>query len=527
MVFGFGKIRPLSPEKEVAIIEYLARQIPGETIAPEFRETALKLRGGTQDDFLRRFYLDLEARLLARRIPEWSNIATIREKLGDRFGIAHVFPSGFTMLFAPRSAQYMALLKLFLEGFWQHVGWDSVTRVRILHEAAAGTPLETMLDISEAAWAEAFSGFLQLPVKEREIVILGAFQRSIERSFGDFLKEQGGGRAKIAAEAVARTLQKEFATVDAISGLLPVLPKGVLQEERLTFAPRAELAQAVTRQTQEMRGKNIALVYEAERLQETIFELQKAKEQAEAMASAQQDFITVVSHQFRTPLAAIRWQTEALLDIASQKPELAQVVEAANIVRERVAFLVGVLENIFDLLVIDSGRFQVHIDRHPLPVLLQGVCMEMEEEAGRRKMTITCEAGELPAYAFDLQAISRVLRILGTNALQYSEEGDTVTFRAVHTIHPERGAEILVSVGDHGIGIRSEDRPKIFEKFFRGHNAVMKVPDGAGIALYIAKRIVEFHGGKMWVESKGTGLGSTFSFTIPEQTGTQDSGGAQ
>lgn len=517
MIFGPKKTALLSSEKAIEVIAYLAERISGDGISPEFYQSVARLSGRTRDDFLRRYYLELESQLAAQGDQGWSNAAQIRTKVAERFSLERVAPSSFSMLFQGKMAQLFMLLRIYLEGLWNRAAWGEGERLYVLQEASAGTPLGSMAKIQEEAWTNAYRGFLALPSDQRERAMADAFSRAVERTYSDLVRTHGEGRARIIAEEEARILQQEFSSLEVLAVLLNVLPQGVFAEERIALAPREELAEAISRQTQEMRGKNIALIYEAERLQETIRELRRAKEQAEAMASAQQEFITVVSHQFRTPLSAIRWQADSLFDIAAAHPEIPELVETANVVRERSIFLIGILENIFDLLAIDSGRFVVRAKEDDLGSVIASVCNKFLKEAERRRITLSCAAKDGIVAVFDVSAITRVLSILIMNTLQYTPEGGSVEVHAARNVHAERGTEIVVSVHDTGIGIRPEDRPKIFDKFYRGHNAVLKVPNGVGIALYIAKRIVEFHGGKMWVESKGEGLGATFFFTIPEQ----------
>jgi signal transduction histidine kinase len=265
----------------------------------------------------------------------------------------------------------------------------------------------------------------------------------------------------------------------------------------------------------ELKGKNIALIAEANQLHETIRELKEAKERLEAMASAQRDFITVVSHQFRTPLAAIRWQSDMLLETTSGKPELHDIAAMAELIHERSVFLIDVLENIFDLLAIEAGEFQLSRSPTKLSVLVEKACGEREKDAERKHLTLMRRINADDELLLDPNVIHRVLTVLLVNAINYSNDGGTVEISVDRRSGGERGSEMIVSVRDEGIGIRPEDRPRIFEKFFRAKNAVATVPDGAGIALYLAKRMVELHGGKIWVESPGMGGGSTFFFTIP------------
>lgn len=520
----FGGVKILSPGDAVKIISFLARRIPDERVDPEFSHTIAGLRGRARSDFLRRLYLDLESRFLTVGDGQFPDHTMLRARITQEVKLDRFYPDGFSLLFQSRASQLYGLLQQLLENLWERSGWTEELILTVLHEAAANTPLGAMRHVSEGDWRRACGAYAKRPPRERENIVLRDFQRVIERTFRDLVKERGEARARVLVEEVVRHLQQEFATVDALSGILVVLPPEILPDERIALAPREELAEAVTRQMREMRGKNIALVYEARQLQAAVRDLQEAKSRLEAMASAQQDFITVVSHQFRTPLAAIRWQAEALADMVAERSELADIADPAKTVHERAVFLIGVLENIFDLLEIDSGRFTLYRKERPFSATFSAVCEEYTKEAARQSIQLDCSAEEnMPDVSHDADALKRVLSILIRNAIQYSSEDGTIEVKAWRALDPIVGAELAVSVQDSGIGIRPEDRPKIFEKFFRGHNAQRKIPDGEGIALYIAKRIVEFHGGKLWVDSRGEGLGSTFYFTIPEQGATQES----
>ena len=511
----FSSKATLSLQQAIAPLTFLAGHLP-EAERPEIASDAwATLPMATRDDVLRRIYLDIEARVLRRGIGGWADAAAIRSSLRKRFRLDRGIPSRFTVLFAERSAQLFSLFRLFAEEVWQRAGWGNERITSILRDAAAGTPLAALVTLSEEDWNRAFRAWAQLPSREREAATVTAFRRVVERTYRDFVKERGESRARIAAEEAMRAMQESFGPLEGFAGLVSALPESVLSEERITFAPREELAETVTRQAREMKGKDVALFAEAQKLQETIRDLKQANAKTEAMAHAQEDFISVVSHQFRTPLSAIRWEAEALLDAAAKDPNLRVVAEAAEVVRNRSVLLVGVLENIFDLLAIESGTFTLHLREGDLGAVILKSCSDFEKEAQRRGMALRCVVSGAVRAAFDSTAIERVVRILLTNALEYSEKGGTVEVGIEPHLH-EGGREFIVRVRDEGIGIRAEDRPRIFEKFFRTYNAKTKAPNGAGIALYIAKRIVELHRGTMSVESKGIGTGATFSFSLPE-----------
>lgn len=507
----------LSAEEGAKIVAFLAARLPQRERWERLGEIVVQLPEGERDDALRHAYLEVEKQVLAQRESGWTDRHDIRKKIGDHFRLRRAMPSSFTVLFLSRTAQIFFAARFLLEALWERGGWEAGRKRRILLDVVEDAPLGKIHAFGKDEWRTAFAAFEGLAEQKREAELVDAFKRAIGRTYHELVLERGEDRARIVIEEAIRRLRDDLGTMEGLSGVLAVLPEGVLEEERIALAPREELAEAIARQTQEMKGKNIALVYEAKRLHETIRALEQAKAQAEAMASAQQEFITVVSHQFRTPLAAIRWEADAILDAARDRSEFDEARQIAGAVRERSLFLIGVLENIFDLLSIESGRYKISVKFGTLRDAVVEACNEFTREVRQRKVALRWEAQEEGRTVFDPVAIGRVLRILVINALQFSSEGDTVTVAVSRRGYPGRVAEFVVSVQDSGIGIRPEDRPRIFEKFFRAKNAVAKAPNGAGIALYIAKRIVEFHGGRMWAESAGLGAGATFFFALPER----------
>ena len=517
MAFGAKKPKTLETKKMAEIVRYAAERIPDGFEAPELGNITVAGGNHAYEAFLRRAYLGVESRILERRLAEFPDAISLRNHIQEHFHLERVVPSSFSVLFVPRSSQIFYLLRSLVEGIWDEAGWNMQKVPSVIGEAVSGTLLESLTEFSEEAWRIVFAHCLRLPEEQREKAIKDAFRRVNARTYYEIVKERGESRAKILFEAHARQLEREYGTIDAVASIPETLPEGILGEERVALASREELAETVRRQVQELRGKNIALAAEAGMLRETIRALERAKIELTAMASAQQDFITVVSHKFRTPLAAIRWQGDALQELAAKQSDKPELKDLADVVRERSIFLIGVLENIFDLLAIESGRFNLLWKRVSFNDVAEKLCAEFTQEAERRKRHMRCDSEADEPISIDANALRRVLSILFMNAIEYSNEGNTVEMQAVWREAAGGRREILVSVHDEGIGFRPEDRPRLFEKFFRAKSAVEKVPDGAGVALYIAKRIVELHGGKMWAESKGTGLGATFFFTIPDR----------
>lgn len=519
MIFGFSKPKRMTAREEAEIIGFVADKLSGKQVrSDELAAITRQPDEQMRDDFLRRLYLSLERKLLAEKRAAFPDQGAVRRTIMRQFHVERFLPCGFSVLFEPPTIQGFYLLRRLFEEIVSRTGWEATKVAAFIGAVASGTPLSHMQQLSEGGWREVYLTYEGTPPKERQTALTEMFSSLFERTYREMVKEFGESRARIWIEEAVQAIEDAFGTLEAISLLVEVLPSGILQEKRIRFASREQLADTVTRQMQELEQKNIALEEEARQLRAAVRELEEAKRQLEATTKAQEEFIQVVSHQFRTPLSAIRWQADALLELAKAHSDIPELQEGAKMVHERSTFLVGVLENIFDLLAIDSGSFTVHTTPGDFCAAVRQTCEGLQEEALRKEVVLRCDG--VPAdeckTLFDTQAVTRVLTILITNAIQFSDAGDDVSVAVRREEHSDRPAEFVVSVQDQGIGIRPEDRPEVFDKFFRARNAVAKVPDGTGASLYIAKHIVELHGGRMWAKSEGEQTGATFSFTMPQ-----------
>ena len=264
----------------------------------------------------------------------------------------------------------------------------------------------------------------------------------------------------------------------------------------------------------EIVGKHAGPVIESARLFEQTQQLNKELLTAN---QAKSHFITIVSHQFRTPLSAIRMNAE-LLEDNLKKRFLSAVdeTESVQIIQERAIFMVNMLENVFDGMAIDAHK--VSVDKNPAVIweIFDNVKKEISKEIEKRRINFILDKSPelLQEIDIDIPKITKVVKILLENAAFYNKEGGIIEVK-MNKVTDEEKRFIQCSVKDEGIGVPPEDANKIFEKFYRSPNAMNLVPNGTGLGLFIAKNFVELHGGKLWVASQ-PGQGSTFYFTLPE-----------
>jgi signal transduction histidine kinase len=233
----------------------------------------------------------------------------------------------------------------------------------------------------------------------------------------------------------------------------------------------------------------------------------KSRELAEASKHKSQ-FLANMSHELRTPLNAILGYTELILDNIYGEPS-----DKMRTVLERLQsngrHLLGLINDVLDLSKIETGQLVLSLDDYSLSDVVQGVVSAVEPLAAEKRLTFKAEvAPDLPTGHGDGRRLSQVLLNLVGNAIKFTDKGE-VAIRACAT----NGA-FTVAVCDTGPGIAAADRAKIFEEFEQADSSITRKKGGTGLGLSIAKRIIEMHGGRIWVESE-LGRGSKFYFTVP------------
>jgi two-component system, OmpR family, sensor histidine kinase KdpD len=212
-----------------------------------------------------------------------------------------------------------------------------------------------------------------------------------------------------------------------------------------------------------------------------------------------------VTHEFRTPLTAIKASAETLLsDVELDKPQRKDLLTVINEESDRLNRLIGEAAEVAQL---DSHQVQLHIEPHLISEAIESAVAQ-SRQALQNHAVQTSIPDRLPPVRMDVARIAEVLVHLLDNASKYAPSGSPIQVTA-----EQRDGEVVTSVADHGPGIDDVEQDMIFEKFYRGRNQRIAV-QGTGMGLAIAKAIVELHGGKIGVTSQ-VGRGSLFYFTLP------------
>ncbi len=238
-------------------------------------------------------------------------------------------------------------------------------------------------------------------------------------------------------------------------------------------------------------------------------ELEGNIEKLKAIDKLKNEFISLASHQLRTPLTAMKWFLEMMVNGEMGEVSLPQKGGLENIYKsnERMIALVNALLNVSRL---DTGRVAVNPRPTRLRELVDSVTSDFQVMIKNKNFQIILnEAPNLPQISIDPQLIRIVYSNLLSNAIRYTPAGGQITI----SLYPKENF-IISEIKDTGYGIPQTEQGRVFEKFFRASNIVRIDTEGTGLGLYLTRAIIESSGGKIWFESI-EGRGTTFYFSLP------------
>lgn len=229
------------------------------------------------------------------------------------------------------------------------------------------------------------------------------------------------------------------------------------------------------------------------------------------ISHSKSDLVAVVAHQLRAPLSAIRWIFGSLIDedygVLNDKQK--ELVKKGMVTNQE---LVGLVDDILDVSKIEEARFDYNFEKVDLDVLIHDIAESLRGKTVKKNVSLVIDMPNVHLEAeFDKERIKMVITNIIDNAINYTKEGGTVAVNA-----NDSGSNIEIHIKDNGIGIPEDAKEKLFSKFYRARNAKAIKPQGTGLGLFLAKTIVEGHGGAINYKSKEN-EGTTFTISLPKK----------
>ena len=217
-------------------------------------------------------------------------------------------------------------------------------------------------------------------------------------------------------------------------------------------------------------------------------------------------FVSVVSHELKTPVALIKGYVSTLRrEDATWDRDIVQ--DSLAVIEEEADRLTDLIENLLDASRLQAGALSINLSDVDLSTLTRRIAERFQTQENRHSITVSFPPS-FPVILADEDRLAQVLSNLISNAIKYSPSGGEITIRG--QIHPQ---QVVICVSDQGPGIAAGDIPYIFDRFYRAQEA-SRTTKGAGLGLYLARAVVEAHGGRIWVDSK-SGEGARICFSLP------------
>lgn len=230
----------------------------------------------------------------------------------------------------------------------------------------------------------------------------------------------------------------------------------------------------------------------------------------EKLGTLQSDFISLASHQLRTPLSGMRWLLELL-----QKERVGTLNKKQKEYLEKIYFsnerMIALVNDLLEVTRLEQGENKIFPQPTDVVQIVRGIIREKENRIKQKslKISFTTETEPFPLMKTDQNKIKQAIGNLFENAITYTPENGEV-----HIDMKIDGSMALFSISDSGVGIPNDQQNQIFSKFFRGSNVLKFETVGTGLGLFISKAFIENSGGKVWFKSKEN-QGTTFYFTLP------------
>ncbi len=289
-----------------------------------------------------------------------------------------------------------------------------------------------------------------------------------------------------------------FSRLEPLVSILKKERKAVLKEE---LEVREDLVLEVSSVPVVMKKKNIGMLV-------ILHDITREK----AIERIKSEFVSVAAHQLRTPLAGIKWTLQSILEEEEEAKIPEEVVEFIKRAYEANDRMINLVNDLLNVTRIEEGRYVYEPKKMEVKEVMEPVIEAYEDAIKAKGLEFKIEEPEekLPLVKVDEEKIRLVLQNFLDNAMKYTSKGRvTLSLEA-----SDDGEEVKFTVSDTGVGIPEDQQKRLFNKFFRAANVQRMDTEGSGLGLFIAKNIVEAHGGEVGFSSKA-GEGSVFFFTLP------------
>ncbi|OGI25190.1 MAG: hypothetical protein A3J76_03275 [Candidatus Moranbacteria bacterium RBG_13_45_13] len=272
----------------------------------------------------------------------------------------------------------------------------------------------------------------------------------------------------------------------------------------------SEREEQLEKTNEKLRKTNQEFMETTRKLFERETELKKANQRLQEVDNVKSEFVSVAAHQLRTPLTGIKWSYTTLLekDTGPLNKVQKEIVEKGL---ETIDYAISVINDLLNTARLEEGKTGFNFTVQPIGPIIQEIVSQHKAVIEEKKIEFIVDVPLSSSFSFkfDKERIAIVFDNILANAVKYTPPGGKVSIKSFRS---EKSIQFKIS--DTGIGIPKKDLDKVFSKFFRSKNAVGFQTSGSGLGLYVAKNIVEKHGGSVEVESEER-KGTTFTITLP------------